>query len=147
VLIQLLRLSWGFQKDECLVGLPTLSKRAGISESQGRRATRKLVEMGCLQIVEQDFTNPNQKERGTRYRILLPAAPTQQRGATQQKAPAHGTPNKEIKEIKKDSKRESASPNFQDCPDCHGTGFHYVDELDRGKGVEKCSHSKLKGSS
>lgn len=95
VLTQLLRLSWGFQKDDCQIGLPSLSKRAGISESQARRATRNLANWGIVQIGEQDFTNPNMHERGTRYHILLQPAPSQQRGATRETAPTSQTPNKE----------------------------------------------------
>lgn len=140
VLIQLLRLAWGFQRDMCRVGLPTLSKRANISESQARRAARRLVEMGYVEELGKDFNNKNQAERGTIYRIILSPPPTRLTGGGHQTPPALVTPNKE-KEIKKDKKGEVAPLNFQNCPDCRGTGFWYPEGVE--KGVAKCQHENL----
>ena len=40
-----------------------------------------------------------------------------------------------------DQKGESASPDFQNCLDCHGTGFWYPEGSE--KGVAKCKHARL----
>jgi hypothetical protein len=100
VLVQLLRLAWGFQSQECRVGLPTLAKRCNISESQARRAARLLIQRGIIEQTGQDFSNPNQHERGTTYKIKLALAPTQQTAPTgrvapvRQTAPVQQVPNK-----------------------------------------------------
>lgn len=51
---------------------------------------------------------------------------------------------KDVAKITTSVSAELDKTDYGACPDCHGTGFHYVDELDRGKGVEKCMHPKLK---
>ncbi|MGB7922618.1 MAG: hypothetical protein WCF57_05180 [Pyrinomonadaceae bacterium] len=70
-----------------------------MSESKARRAVRILISRGFIEVINQDFSNVNQRERGTTYRILL--APTQRTAAIQRTPPVHqpapfqGTPNKE----------------------------------------------------
>lgn len=95
-LTQLLRLSWGFQKDECRVGLPTIAKRCNCSESQVRRAIRMLIQRGLIKQLSQDFSNPNQKQRGTVYKILIKQAPITQRAPVRQADPVTQIPNKEL---------------------------------------------------
>jgi hypothetical protein len=83
------------------------------------------------------------KEQGIEFWLSLPASLAESIRLARSARLADSEPIKEsIK--KKDLKGESATPNIQNCPDCSGTGFHYVDEMDRGKGVEKCSHKNLK---
>jgi hypothetical protein len=94
VLHQLLRLSWGHQSNECLIGLPKLAERCGFSESQARRAKKILVVKEFVQVLSEDYTHPDNNMRGTLYRILLPAPPFKQAGGAQQIAPVQLTPNK-----------------------------------------------------
>lgn len=91
VLIQLLRLSWGFQKEECRIGLLSLSNRCNFSQSQARRAVRILIQRGFIKQIAQDFDNPNQHERGTTYKIMITVPPTRLTGAVRQVAPVRQT--------------------------------------------------------
>ena len=98
ILHRLLRLSWGWSQDTCKVGIPRLAAATNMSESKARRAMRVLISRGIIEVINQDFSNVNQAERGTTYRILAPAPRTTPGSRTppvQQTAPVHGTPNKE----------------------------------------------------
>jgi len=70
-----------------------------MSESKARRAVRLLISRRLVEIINQDFSNVNQAERGTTYRILLaPAsrtAPSHRTAPVHPPAPVQGTPNKE----------------------------------------------------
>lgn len=135
VLVQLLRLSWGFQRDECTVGLPKLAERCGFHVNQARKAKRALIARGLIEDLGDDVKNRDQELRGTRYRILLQRAPTRQVGATG----AGANKDKDSKETLSKSNEPSA---FQDCPDCSGSGFYYPKGYEGG--VARCRHSKLK---
>lgn len=99
VLVRLLRLAWGFRKDECRVGLPSIAKYCNISESQARRAVRILIQRNLIEQTAQDFSNPVQSERGTTYKILIVGAPSRQIAPAPQiapvtqPAPVHQVPN------------------------------------------------------
>lgn len=99
ILQRLLRLSWGWSQDTCKVGLPRLAEATNMSESKARRAVRLLISRRFVEIINQDFSNVNQAERGTTYRILLaPAsrtAPSHRTAPVHSPAPVHDTPNKE----------------------------------------------------
>lgn len=136
VLQRLLRLTWGHQKDVCKVGLPKLSEYCNISLSQTRRAVRMLIQRGFVEQVIQDFEDPAQEMRGTVYRVLLERAPTRQRGATHQTAPAQQTPNKE-RALKKSSKKVDASL----CPDCKGDGYYFTNPADSTT-LRLCRHER-----
>lgn len=99
LLQRILRLSWGWSQDICKVGLPRLAQATNMSESKARRAVRILISRGFIEVINQDFSNANQAERGTTYRILLaPAsriAPSSRTPPAHQPAPIQNTPNKE----------------------------------------------------
>ncbi|HEU0144391.1 MAG TPA: hypothetical protein VFQ47_06380, partial [Nitrososphaera sp.] len=99
ILQRLLRLSWGWSQDTCKVGLPRLAEATNMSESKARRAIRLLISRRFVEIINQDFSNVNQADRGTTYRILLaPAsrtAPSHRTAPVRPPAPVQGTPNKE----------------------------------------------------
>lgn len=141
VYVQLYRLAWGHHKDTCFISNPRLSERSGIPATSMWRAVQGLIAKGLIEKI--GSTVGNKKAQGVEYRVF--------NMESHSKVERHSNMNShsKVESIKektyKDTlKREAASPNFQNCPDCHGTGFHYVDELDRGKGVEKCAHAKLK---
>ena len=94
VLHQLLRLSWGHQSNECLIGLPKLAERCGFSESQARRAKKNLVVKEFVKVLAEDYTHPDNNMRGTLYRILLTPPPLKQVGGFQRVAPVRQAPNK-----------------------------------------------------
>jgi hypothetical protein len=76
-----------------------LANTCNVSESKARRAVQLLVARNLIAVVEHDFANHNQSERGTTYRILLASASrTASTGNTapvRQIAPISNTPNKE----------------------------------------------------
>lgn len=139
--LQLYRLSHGNGKAFCLISMPKLARRTKISERSLWRAVASLTGRGLVRRAES--VHGKGKEQGITFWVAAPSGHASP--ASPDTVAGHATvSDNKRKDIKKDSKGERATPNFQNCPDCHGTGFHYVDELDRGKGVEKCSHSKLK---
>lgn len=142
VYMQLYRLSWGYGNPSCRISLPNLAKRAGMKPTATHQAVKRLEQKGMLE--KRAIVLGKGKEQGVEFWLSLPASLAESIRLARSARLAESEPIKE-KNIKKDSKGEKASPNFQNCPDCSGTGFHYVDESDRSKGVEKCSHSKLRG--
>lgn len=74
VLWRLFRLTRGFHRDTCKVTAETLSEACNITSRQVPRSTQRLVARGLIEVVGHDFSNPNKRERGTIYRMLLPAA-------------------------------------------------------------------------
>ncbi|HEX8472987.1 MAG TPA: replication protein [Pyrinomonadaceae bacterium] len=138
---QLYRLSWGWNKDTCFISNPRLSERSNVPLTTMRRAVGKLVNKGLIEKTGRIFGS--NMEQGIEYRVFTLDSLSGMDSQTKKDSLSTVAPNKD-KNKKKDSKRDEATPNFQSCTDCHGTGFHYVDELDRGKGVEKCMHKNLK---
>lgn len=139
--IQLFRLSWGHNKPTCVIGLPGLARRTGAAKGTVQTAIAGLVKKGLIRKERTIFGK--EREQGVEYYVIPPPSMAKSDRLSKSDRLPDSSTNKE-KEIKKDSKGISASPNFQNCPDCHGTGFHYVDEMDRTKGVEKCAHRNLK---
>ncbi len=74
VLLRLYRLTRGFHRDTCKVTAETLAEACNVTSRQIPRSTRRLVARGLIEIAGHDFSNPNKRERGTIYRMLLPAA-------------------------------------------------------------------------
>lgn len=131
VLSQLLRLSWGNQRDWCHVGLPKLTERTGFSIDRVRKSKKILLARGIIEIVDEDNDNPAQELRGTTYKIKIPAPPLPQQGGSQQRAPRR-EPAKKDKALK-DSKEKGESR----CDKCRETaGFIYMD----GNSVVRCKH-------
>jgi hypothetical protein len=146
ILQRLLRLSWGWSQETCKVGLPRLASACNMSESKARRALRVLIARNLIEVVEQDFSNVNQAERGTTYKVLVApphsTAPGRHTAPVPGTAPVQRTPNKE-KLLKENNKKENElSLDTKNCPDCQGSGFWYPEGVE--KGVAKCRHKRLK---
>jgi hypothetical protein len=136
VLNQLLRLSWGYHRDWCHVGLPKLAERCGFSVDRARKSKNVLVARGLVEIVSEDTDNLVPELRGTTYRVKLPAPPLRQQGGSQQLPGSRQPPNKETA-FKEQLKTFDASL----CPDCFGSGMYYPDGF--SKGVARCKHLRL----
>jgi hypothetical protein len=146
--LQLFRLSWGHGKPNCKIGLPQLAKRAGMGRSTVQTAIAGLIGKGLIRKVQTHFGSD--KEQGNEYHIEPPPSMLKTAGLPKSNSlpesnslPDSGS-NKE-KNIKKDLKGNSASPDFSKCQDCNGTGFWYPEGVE--KGVAKCPHSRLAGAS
>lgn len=134
VFTQLSRLSHGFHKDTCKIGLPQLARRANVSKSTAQAAVGRLIQKSLVRKVNVEFGSD--KEQGTVYWVSSPGSLP---GAG--RLPGAGT-NK-IKALKEKSKKGAhVRRDFAECPDCFGTGMYYPDGFD--KGVTRCRHEKLK---
>ncbi len=136
----LYRLSWGYNKSTCTISLQKLSERAGLSYKSAQRAVNSLERRGL--ISRHGRVIGYGKQQG--IEIWVAPAPSQVTETSQvaQTRQAKEANNKENKELKEHIKRGAASPDFQNCPDCHGTGFYYPNGIENG--VAKCRHEKLK---
>lgn len=87
VLQRLYRLSRGWKKEECEVGLGTLAKQCVMSRSQVQRSITKLIEKDLIENL--GSTKKGGKE-GNRYRVLA-GVPVEAGKATQQRIRTQGT--------------------------------------------------------
>ena len=74
VLMRLYRLSWGHHRETCKVATETLAEACNIHPRQVPRCTKRLAARGLIEVVNHDFNNPDRRQRGTTYRMLLPKA-------------------------------------------------------------------------
>jgi hypothetical protein len=130
---QLFRLSHGYGKDLCTIGLPTLARRANVGRTAAAAAIKRLEGKGL--IVKERMIFGKNVEQGISYRLPFPDSPPRK------DRPSPDDTNKE-EGMKKKDQRVSASPNFQNCPDCSGTGWHPKDGI-AGNPVERCKHERL----
>lgn len=140
VLQRLYRLSRGWKKTRCTVGLGTLSKSCVMSRSQVQKAIASLLGRDLIRDL-------GHSQQGTVYEVLpsLPGVPQYGMPGGKQSVPQQdmgkgsGIPqygnNKNNKELKTTKKGELASPPIN-CPACHGTGWATRD----GRGVVRCLH-------
>lgn len=70
VYVHLYRLSWGYRKPTCKIGLPRLAERCGIKQTALRETLNKLESKGLIQRVAHEFGK--NREQGTVYRLSLP---------------------------------------------------------------------------
>jgi hypothetical protein len=129
VLVQLLRLSWGFHRDECTIGLPKLAERCGFNETQARKGKRILIGMGLVEELGQDNTNKDNSLRGMLYRILIKPPP----GA--KVAPGAAPPNKE--KLSKNSIKATVCDRCREHP-----GWYYPDPTNKKRGMLPCNHGE-----
>lgn len=74
VMMRLYRLSRGFNSDVCRVGFNTLAKSCNISKSTAQVTIARLLEQKLIEVVGIEQGGTNKQDRGTIYRINLPAA-------------------------------------------------------------------------
>jgi hypothetical protein len=74
VLNRLYRLTRGFHQETCKVSKESLAEACNLHSRQIPRSTKRLVARGLIEIVGHDTGHPDPKQRGTIYRVLIPAA-------------------------------------------------------------------------
>jgi hypothetical protein len=148
VLLRLYRLTHGFNQEVAKVGYNKLISACNVKKRKLSDAIRMLEQRGYIERVGLEQGGARREERGTHYRILL-HAPTRASGATVARratvAPdATVAPNDPYKRkaLKENLKRDSASLETKNCPDCQGSGFWYPEGIE--KGVAKCKHKRLR---
>ena len=124
VYLRLYRLSHGFNRTTCHVGLQTLANKCRLSLSQTRFAVRNVAARGLVRVVGVDLTS---KERGTTYEVF---APVETRAGVEKRPPVETTPN--TRALTEQSKQEP-------CPHCKDTGWWYPGGV--AKGVKRCDHT------
>jgi len=67
---QLFRLSWGFGKGFCTIGLPKLAERSGLKPTATHGAVARLTKKGL--VIKAAATFGKNKEQGITYRLPLP---------------------------------------------------------------------------
>jgi DNA-binding Lrp family transcriptional regulator len=139
VYLQLYRLSWGFNKPNCSISNPKLAERTGIPESTVKKTLGKLKSKGLIKKTGLQIGYG--KEQGIDFWV---AAPSSQLQRSRQLQESSQLPQDHInrKALKESIKREEASPDYKNCPDCQGSGFWYPEGVE--KGVAKCRHERLK---
>ncbi len=142
VLLRLYRLSRGHRNAFCKVSLPKLVSTTRVKKTKLREAIATLVQRGLIKRLQDDVSNPDIYDRGMHFEMLLEGPdPIRRPDPSGTRTRSQGGHIKEgIKN--KDSKEGAAPPDFQNCPDCTGTGFYYPNGHEGG--VAKCKHEKLK---
>jgi DNA-binding Lrp family transcriptional regulator len=94
VYLVLFRLSWGFGRRTCKVGLRKLAERANLSLNPTRAAVRRLEMRGLIRNVGVDNASKNFQERGIEWIVDLPEGVETLDGAPPGKGapPAEGAP-------------------------------------------------------
>lgn len=133
VLLRLFRLSRGYHSDTCKVGYGTLAKACNISIRQAQISIGRLILAGLIERLEVEGGGSVKKERGSVYRVILPAATIARPATLAQPAIARPATSKE-NVLKETNKQEVAAH----CEKCKGTGFYYPKGLEGG--VAKCDH-------
>lgn len=127
VYLRLYRLSHGFNKPTCHVGLQTLATKCRMSVSQTRFAVRNIEARGLIKTLGVDLSS---RERGTTYEVF---APVETKAAVEKRAHVETTPN--TKGLTEQVKKEP-------CARCKDTGWWYPQGV--AKGVKRCDHSQMK---
>jgi hypothetical protein len=136
--LQLYRLSHGNGKTFCLISMPKLAQRTKISERSLWRAVAELIRKGLIK--RGAAIHGKGKEQGITFWVAAPAGPATL--ASPATGAGHDTAaDNKRKALKENIKRESAPPDYKNCPDCQGSGFWYPEGVE--KGVAKCKHARL----
>lgn len=70
--LQLYRLSWGFNKPTCVIGLPNLAERSGVSRSTAQQAVNNLVKKGLIKKLHAVIGSG--KDQGIEYFVEPPTS-------------------------------------------------------------------------
>ncbi len=138
VYLHLYRLSWGFGKSTIFISNPRLAARAGMSVRGLHDVTGRLISKKLLVKVRQ-VVEPGQ-EQGIEWSVAIPAGLAKIAGQENFAGQAKSATIID-KALKENTKREEASQDYKNCPDCSGSGFWYPEGIE--KGVAKCKHAKL----
>jgi hypothetical protein len=134
---QLYRLSHGYGKPTCKIGLPQLARRANMGKTTTQATVNRLIDKGLVRKLEYEIGR--NKEQGTTYWISSPDS----QPATDS---LPGGDTIKVKALKEKSKREGSHErkDYSACPDCLGSGMWYPGGFE--KGVAKCRHAKLRAT-
>ena len=137
VFTQLYRLSHGYGKPTCKIGLPQLARRSNMGRTTTQSTVNRLIGKGLIGKLEYEIGK--NREQGTTYWVSSPDGIP---GAGS--LPGAGTIK--IKALKDNYKKGGAHErkDYSACPDCQGRGLWWPEGYERG--VAKCKHEKLKNA-
>jgi hypothetical protein len=133
---QLYRLSHGYGKPTCKIGLPQLARRTNMGKTTTQATVNRLIDKGLIRKLEYEIGR--NKEQGTTYWV---SSPDSQPDA----GSLPGSDTIKVKALKeKSSKGAHERKDYSACPDCLGSGMWYPGGFE--KGVAKCRHEKLRAT-
>jgi hypothetical protein len=113
----LFRLSWGFNKSTCIISLPTLAKRGGMSVKSAQRTINRLEDKGLVEKLRMVLGKG--REQGVEFRIAPPPSLARETSLAGKPSLAPQTTNKEhtLKEThtNTDGVRVSSRFTLQEC--------------------------------
>jgi DNA-binding Lrp family transcriptional regulator len=124
VLWQLYRLTRGYHRDTCTIGLPKLASRCNIGKRQVSTSVERLEKRGLIERLGADYSNKDKSLRGNIYRVNLPegklarrATVAYQAGDAQPATVASGAPMKTTtqKEITQTQVRGVSRFSLDEC--------------------------------
>jgi hypothetical protein len=134
---QLYRLSHGYGKPTCMIGLPQLARRANMGKTTTQATVNRLIDKGLIRKLEYEIGR--NKEQGTTYWV---SSPDSQPGT----GSLPGNDTIKVKAFKeKTSKGAHERKDYSTCPDCLGSGLFWPSGMIGKGGVKKCQHPKLRG--
>lgn len=95
VYLQLFRLSWGYGKDNCMIGIPRLAERCNVGESTIQRALKRLLEKNLIQKVTSQFGKGI--EQGSVFRVVIPTSLVNLNSPINSTSPVNLTTIKDLK--------------------------------------------------
>lgn len=133
---QLYRLSHGYGKPTCKIGLPQLARRSNMGKTTTQATVNRLIDKGLVRKLEYEIGR--NKEQGTTYWV---SSPDSQPDADS----LPGNDTIKIKALKENNlKGAHARKDYSACPDCLGSGMWYPGGFE--KGVARCRHEKLRAA-
>lgn len=137
VFSQLYRLSHGYGKPTCKIGLPQLARRANVGKTTTQATVNRLIDKGLIRKLEYEIGR--NKEQGTTYWV---SSPDSQSDA----GSLPGDDTIKVKALKeKTSKGAHERKDYSTCPDCLGSGMFWPSGTIGKGGVKKCGHPRLRG--
>jgi hypothetical protein len=134
---QLYRLSHGYGKPTCKIGLPQLARRANMGKTTTQATVNRLIDKGLIRKLEYEIGR--NKEQGTTYWV---SSPDSQPDADS----LPGADTIKVKALKETNQKGAhARKDYSACPDCLGSGMFWPSGTIGKGGVKKCQHPKLRG--
>ena len=134
---QLYRLSHGYGKPVCKIGLPQLARRANMGKTTTQATVNRLIDKGLIRKLEYEIGK--NKEQGTTYWVSAP-------DSLPDADSLPGADTIKVKALKeKSSKGAHERKDYSTCPDCLGSGMFWPSGTIGKGGVKRCPHQKLRG--
>src|SRR5215208_2355372 len=134
---QLYRLSHGYGKSTCKIGLPQLARRANMGKTTTQATVNRLIDKGLIRKLEYEIGR--NKEQGTTYWVSSPDSQPDTDSLP-------GSDTIKVKALKENNQKGAhARKDYSACPDCLGSGMCWPSGIIGKGGVKKCQHPRLRG--